>query len=66
MVVPAVLAHLVQEAVRVPLRTRDGEVGWRWWGGGRGVEVVGCGAVVGTLRCGLWGGAGAAPAMRVE
>ena len=27
-VVPAVLAHLVQEAVRVPLHTRDGEVGW--------------------------------------
>ena len=29
-VVPTVLAHLVQEAVRVPLRTRDGEGGMGW------------------------------------
>ena len=30
-VVPTVLAHLVQEAVRVPLRTRGGEVGGMGW-----------------------------------
>ena len=51
MVVPAVLAHLMQEAVRIPLRTQDGEVGWiSGVGVGAGVGVgVGVGAGVGGL-----------------
>ena len=61
-VVPTVLAHLVQEAVGVPLRTRDAQR--------RGEGAVKArGEVWVRVWCGLYGergGRGVPPAMRVE
>ena len=59
-VVPTVLAHLVQEAVGVPLRTRDAQR--------RGAVKVRVEVWV-RVWCGLYGergGRGVPPAMRVE